>query len=458
MESVNEQTGIVDDSGNTVTVDTPGCTLHNLSELMSSTALWEAKLNGDTSSNVAMGSGSNGTFSGGEDGILALTRRFEELYSKDLRLRSGSFGTVYTCHHKANPEVTYAVKIMDRKKLKKKDVTAVFREVKILGELSQAMQTDGDNGSPHYIVQLVDFFVEPGSLYVVQEYAAGGDLFDRLTRRHHYTEKTARDVARQLLETIKFLHSRNPPIVHRDIKPENLLLKSQSEDTHILVADFGFARHVDPLDKCKTRCGTPSFVAPEILIGLSYEVTVDLWSVGCLLYMLVAGYTPFQAPHHRGLFRKIRAGDFIFHEQGWGKVSVESKRLISNLLTVNMDLRWTAERAVECAWFQDKKLEERLSANDLSPSLVGMKQFVPKDAWKRAFHALGFCASAPFWDLDHSTFSQQMSKWDQEASAMHTSSSNMIHSIPRMKFCDRYELQKKIRKGSYATVWECIHK
>lgn len=131
--------------------------------------------------------------------------KFDSLYETAERLRSGSYGTVYTCKHKARPDEMYAVKILDRKKLKKSDDAAVFREVDIMKELVHLPN----------VVRLIDFFVEPEKLCVVQVLAKGGDVFDRLAKRTNYTEKDARDLAETLLETIRSLHELS--IVHRDV-------------------------------------------------------------------------------------------------------------------------------------------------------------------------------------------------------------------------------------------------
>ena len=239
---------------------------------------------------------------GGVGAAIGKTIRYEDVYTTDERLRSGSYGTVYTCHHRGDPlpvaavaavengaavvssttaestgsTTPYAVKIIDRKKLKKKDDEGVFREVKILEEMI---------GVPN-IIQLKDFFAEPERLYVVQNLAAGGDVFDRLASRKTYSEKDARALARVLLKAMDAMHQ--IPVVHRDLKPENLLLANGQDDSSILLADFGFARHVKP-EGCTTRCGTPAFVAPEVVIGVPYGCAVDMWSIGCLLYMLIGG-------------------------------------------------------------------------------------------------------------------------------------------------------------------------
>jgi len=424
--------------------------------------------------------------------ITTTTCTFAEVYTTDQKLRSGSYGTVYTCRNKLHPDRTYAVKIMDRSQLKASALESVQKEVEIVHALTRQVQSRSSTDSssdnpkrPHHVVELIDFFVEPRQLYMVQEYAAGGDVFDRLTSRRQYTEGDARALALELLETVNFLHSNRPyPIVHRDLKPENLLLLDLVSDTSILVADFGFARFLKDDEKCHTRCGTPAYVSPEILLGLPYDQSTDLWSIGCLLYMLVSGYAPFQAPHHRALFRKIRAGDFVFHEQYWKNVSLPAKQLISHLLTVNPNNRWTAEVALKCDWFKKSKLAQ-LQQHDLSGNLEEMKKFRPGEAWKRAFNALGFCSTAPFWKSDVCSFSRQMIEWDKSATTAGSGNSSLgilkedgaaatstttpttsaasnstmlLNKWQKLKFADRYELKKQLRKGSYAVVWECVHK
>ena len=147
--------------------------------------------------------GPGATLSGSAD------HKFGDTYKTIERLRSGSYGTVYTCHHLNAQGETYAVKIMDRAKLKKNDDAAVFREVDVMKELVHLPN----------VVRLVDFFVEPQKLYMVQVLAKGGDVFDRLAKRTVYTEKDARDLGEVLLSTIKSLHELN--IVHRDVSISN---------------------------------------------------------------------------------------------------------------------------------------------------------------------------------------------------------------------------------------------
>lgn len=435
----------------------PSCTLAKLDQLLSQPALSSGR--------------DPGVDNRKETAAKCVTPVFAEMYKKDKCLRSGSYGTVYTCRHKRNPDTTYAVKIMDRTKLKPKDIANVFREVSILNELTQSNSSDD---TPLHVIQLVDFFVDHSSFYMVQVFAAGGDVFDRLTSRSQYTERDARDLARNLIQTIGYLHSSQTsskgPIVHRDLKPENLLLSDNVNDTQILVADFGFARHLVTDTFCNTRCGTPAYVSPEVLLGIPYGLPVDMWSIGCIIYMLIAGYTPFQAENHRALFRKIRAGDYIFHEKFWKHVSIPAKQLVSHLLTVNAKKRWTAEEALICDWFT-KTSATQLEKHDLTSSLEEIKRFNPKGAWKRAVKVLGFCSTAPFWSTDAISFAQQLVSWDKSVasssvatdaatigSATSASVNALMGKLPKIKFADMYEMKRHLRRGKYASVWECEHK
>ena len=168
---------------------------------------------------------------------------FEDLYEAGDTISAGAYGTVFKCYHRSDPSTRYAVKILDKSRLKEKDNSNVFRELAILRELRIL----------DHVISLIDFFQDEQKLYMVQVLADGGDVFDRLGKRQNYTEKDARDLALILLQTVAAIHE--VPIVHRDLKPENLLLRYDDDDTSILLADFGFARRVGPNEWCQTRCG-----------------------------------------------------------------------------------------------------------------------------------------------------------------------------------------------------------
>lgn len=159
-----------------------------------------------------------------------------------------------------------AVKIITRKDLSEADDESLRQEVAILGKLRH----------PN-ITRLVDFFEEPEHYYVVLEYLDGGELFDRIVKKTYYSEKEARDLVFTVLKAIKFCHDQH--IVHRDLKPENLLLASKSDDSDIKLADFGFATYAEGLT-ITSQCGTPGYIAPEILKSKPYgKLPVPVFSV-----------------------------------------------------------------------------------------------------------------------------------------------------------------------------------
>ena len=376
---------------------------------------------------------------------------FGQDYLLEKRLRSGSYGVVYTTRHRGTNN-EFAVKVIDRTKLRLKDDEATFREVAIMKDL----------GHIPNIVGLIDFYVEPKTFYVVQVYAKGGDVFDRLAKRVIYTEKDARDLGMVLLRTMKHLHTKK--IAHRDLKPENLLLKEQGDDCQIMVADFGFAKYV-PQEGLKTRCGTPAFVAPEVVLGQHYSTQADMWSVGCLLYMLLGGYPPFQDETHQGLFRKIRAADFAFHDKYWSNASLHAKQLISKLLTVDPRLRLNAESSLLTTWLEIGG--DELSRYDLSESISEIKSFSAKRKIKGTFQAALFGVSLTLRTEKLLDLLQLTDKVEVDAKstavggvvADHDKAQGADTGVKRKKrFEELYDLGARIHRGSCAVVKECFHR
>lgn len=373
-------------------------------------------------------------------------RDFLTDYELFVRLRSGSYGTVYTTRHKKTNE-EFAVKVIDRQKLKTKDDLATFREISIMKDLIEV----------NNIVKLIDVYVTPKNFHIVQFYAKGGDVFDRLAKRVSYSEMDARTLSVTLMKTMREMHELK--ICHRDMKPENLLLKSQHDDSSILLADFGFAKYV-PESGLKTRCGTPAFVAPEIIVGKAYNTQADMWSVGCLIFMLIGGYPPFQDDTHRGLFRKIRGANFTFHKTYWNNVSLQSKQLITNLLTVDPDERLDANAALQYAWCKERN--EHLSSRDLSGSIRELKKFNARRTFRSAVHAVQMAAAfhvEKISDLFKETDLHADEEDDEEkkTSPPQVQKLNMSKT-KKKKFDELYEVKEKLQRGSASVVKKCYSK
>jgi len=295
--------------------------------------------------------------------------KFNRVYTMRNVLGTGAFSTVREAVHKNRPDQTFAVKVVDRNKLTEEDASALLDEVAILKEFDH----------PH-VIGVYDFFEEASTYYLVMEQMCGGELFDRIVAKLYYNENEARNVCKTVLEAIGYCHQNH--VAHRDLKPENLLLASEKDDSNVKIADFGFAKRVFVPNSLTTQCGTPGYVAPEILEGMAYDTKVDMWSVGVILYILLGGYPPFIEKNQRDLFRKIRKGEYEFHEEYWGAVSQDAKDLIASLLTVDPRTRLDAKTALRNKWINSDA--EALAGRDLGTNLAEFKKFNAKRKFKAA--------------------------------------------------------------------------
>jgi calcium/calmodulin-dependent protein kinase I len=286
--------------------------------------------------------------------------KFDKAYKLAEELGTGAYSVVRAATRLSDGKKV-AVKIVSKAKLKKVDEEALRHEVEIL----QSLQHDN-------IVRLFDVFDEPKEMLLVLEYIDGGELFDRIVAKTFYNEKEARDLVFLLLSTIEHCHSKN--IVHRDLKPENLLLVSSAQDSDIKLADFGFAARVkDGEESLTMACGTPGYVAPEILNKAPHGKPSDMWSVGVIMYILLGGYPPFHDENKKKLYALIKAADFEFHEDYWSNVSDEAKDLITRLLTLDTKKRYTVQQALQHSWVT--RADSELAARDLNSNLVALKRF-----------------------------------------------------------------------------------
>jgi serine/threonine protein kinase len=241
---------------------------------------------------------------------------------------------------------------------------------------------------PH-ITPLIDFFDEKDCYFLVMELISGGDLFDRIGEKKSYSEADARDLIVKMLKAVAYCHIRK--IAHCDMKPKNLLLMSEDNDSFIKLADFGFAARVHE-PKCLTKqCGTPFFVAPEILLRKGYDQQSDMWSVGCIIFLLLSGNLPFMGRSQKELFRKIVAGKYEFKPEDWDSVSDDAKDLVTRLLVLDPDKRMTAAEAVRHPWL--KAARERLSLVNLQSTSQRLKTFNARMKLRTAMIAVDWVSS-----------------------------------------------------------------
>jgi serine/threonine protein kinase len=263
----------------------------------------------------------------------------------DIReqIGKGAFSEVRVGTERTSGRIV-AVKIIDMEKLQKQDEKdALDMEVLVHGGLVHKN-----------IVHFIEDFHYKTDRYLVLEHCKGGELFEEILERDHYSENSARLCINSIASALAFCHERG--IAHRDIKPENILLSSSHSDANIKIADFGFAKHLDATGKLHTILGTPSYIAPEILRRHPYGTGVDVWSMGIIAYILLCGYPPFATDKgQKALFRKIAKGphpsdDKFFEPEYWGDVSPGAKRLIRKMLTVDVNKRVTCAAVLNDPW------------------------------------------------------------------------------------------------------------
>eukprot|EP00762_Andalucia_godoyi_P002374 ANDGO_02790.mRNA.1 Calcium/calmodulin-dependent protein kinase type 1 len=269
----------------------------------------------------------------------ATSGAIRDQYELGKELGSGTFSVVRVARHKETG-VDYAVKIIDKANV---DVNkdSLTTEVKIL------------KGVQHpNIVRLYDLYESPRKVYLVLERLTGGELFDRIVNVYPngYSEKEASIIIYKIVSAIDYLHSRG--IVHRDLKPENLLYASDALDADIKITDFGLAKIMREDDMLKTACGTPSYVAPEVLLNNGYDAAVDMWSIGVIMYILLCGFPPFFSESTPELFDQIIAGDFSFPSPYWDNVSHSARELITRLLQVDPVKRFTTKQVLNHPWIK----------------------------------------------------------------------------------------------------------
>ncbi|KAG1662155.1 Calcium/calmodulin-dependent protein kinase type 1 [Nymphon striatum] len=283
--------------------------------------------------------------------------------------RIGAFSQVVLAESKEERGNLYAIKCIDKKALKGKE-DSLDNEILVLRRLAH----------PN-IVRLKETFEEKTKVYLVMELVTGGELFDRIVERGNYTEKDASGLIKQVLLAVDYMHTLG--VVHRDLKPENLLYYDADEDSKIMISDFGLSKMEDS-GVMATACGTPGYVAPEVLAQKPYGKAVDVWSLGVISYILLCGYPPFYDENDTSLFAQILKGDFEFDSPYWDEISDSAKDFIRHLICVDVEKRYTCKLALEHPWICGNTARDKDIYSSVSEQL--QKNFV-RNKWKRAYNA-----------------------------------------------------------------------
>ncbi|XP_053675535.1 serine/threonine-protein kinase GL21140 [Anopheles nili] len=287
-------------------------------------------------------------------GILpdSLPLELQAKYTLGSIIGDGNFAVVLKLKDKLKNS-DYALKIIDKSKCSGKD-HYLAAEIRVMKKLNHP-----------YIIQLVHDIETIKNMYLVLELVRGGDLFDAITRVTRFSENQSKTMMKHLASAMAYMHSLS--IVHRDIKPENLLVELDGDGNVIILklGDFGLACEVtEPL---LSICGTPTYVAPEILMESGYGVKIDVWAAGIILYILLCGFPPFVSPDNQQeqLFDAILNGYFDFPAPYWNNIGDSVRDLIINMLQSDPELRFSSEDILDHPWLTSDIVDDTRDPNGI---------------------------------------------------------------------------------------------
>ncbi|KAH7524980.1 hypothetical protein FEM48_Zijuj06G0176800 [Ziziphus jujuba var. spinosa] len=271
------------------------------------------------------------------------TPRLRDHYLMGKKLGQGQFGTTYLCTEKSTGSLYACKSIPKRKLLCREDYEDVWREIQIMHHLSE---------HPN-VVRIKGTYEDNVFVHLVMELCAGGELFDRIVQKGHYSEREAAKLIKTIVGVVEACHSLG--VMHRDLKPENFLFDSPGDDAKMKATDFGLSVFYKPGQTFSDVVGSPYYVAPEVLCK-NYGPEVDVWSAGVILYILLSGVPPFWAETESGIFRQILRGKVDFESEPWPSISDSAKDLIKKMLERDPKKRISAHEVLCNPWIVDDRV------------------------------------------------------------------------------------------------------
>lgn len=255
-------------------------------------------------------------------------------------LGRGQFGVTYLVTHRKTQEKFACKSIATRKLLSNDDVEDVRREVQIMHHLT----------GHRNIVELKGTFEDRNHVHLVMELCAGGELFDRIITKGHYSERAAAGLCRQMVTVLHYCHSMG--VMHRDLKPENFLFLSSDESSPLKATDFGLSVFFRPGEIFKDLVGSAYYVAPEVL-RRNYGPEADIWSAGIILYILLSGVPPFWGENEQSIFDAVLRGHLDFSSDPWPSISSSAKDLVKKMLRSDPKERFSASEVLNHPWMRE---------------------------------------------------------------------------------------------------------
>lgn len=317
-----------------------------------------------------------------KDFFITDNEKLENCYEFDEKekvLGFGTFGKVIIGTQK-NTTIKRAIKILPKTMTSKK--SSLLNEINILKTL------DHPN-----IIKLYQTFEDTDNYYLVFELCKGGELFDNILEKGHFSEDEAKKIFRNIIKALHHCHQHG--ICHRDLKPENFLLADKKDLSMIKMIDFGLSSFYLKSEKKKkkqkenkvkkkrrrskltTKAGTSYYIAPEVLNGC-YDEKCDIWSAGVILYILLSGYPPFGGANDWEILIKVKKGKFDFESEEWQNVSAKAKDLITNMICPTKR-RFSTQEVLNHSWFHTNKKEKKAAKLDMRK----LKNYVKSNKLKK---------------------------------------------------------------------------
>ncbi|XP_021808745.1 calcium-dependent protein kinase 2-like [Prunus avium] len=280
-------------------------------------------------------------------------------YTIGKELGRGQFGVTYLCTENSTGNKYACKSISKRKLVTKNDKEDIKREIQIMQHLSGQAN----------IVEFKGCYEDKQSVHVCMELCAGGELFDRIIAKGHYSERAASSICRAIVNVVNICHFMG--VMHRDLKPENFLLSSKDENALLKATDFGLSVFIEEGKVYRDIVGSAYYVAPEVL-KRRYGKEIDIWSAGVILYILLSGVPPFWAETEKGIFDAILEGEIDFASPPWPSISSSAKDLVRKMLTQDPKKRITSAQVLEHPWIKGGEASDKPID---SAVLSRMKQF-----------------------------------------------------------------------------------
>jgi len=291
---------------------------------------------------------------------------YAQHYDQRKELGRGKFGVVFHVKDRKTDRC-YAAKHIRIRKAEQKE--KVVEEINLLKKFS----------NPH-IIRFIEAFENPGEVILIMEYLDGGELFERVADEDfNLTESDCCLFMRQICRGVQYLHDHN--IVHLDLKPENVVC-TQKDNTTVKIIDFGTAKELEPGTDIKVLCGTPEFVAPEVVRYDFISTGSDMWALGVICYILLSGFSPFMGDNDQETYNNISTVSYDYECEEFDDISDNAKDFINMLLKEKSKLRMTAQQCLEHAWLLEKDIGMAVIKTE------NLRKFLARRRWQRCGQAI----------------------------------------------------------------------